>query len=52
MNPQRSANLPFLVVAFATNVDLANLNAKLNSLESKVNQIINVLQTYGLFDGA
>ena len=36
----------------ADSVDLADLNAKLNSLESKVNQIINALQTYGLFGGA
>jgi len=37
------------VVAGADSVDLADLNAKLNSLETKVNQVITALQTYGLF---
>jgi len=40
------------VAGGADSVDLADLNAKLNSLESKVNQIINALQMYGLFGGA
>jgi len=37
------------VIAGADTVDLADLNAKINSLENKVNQVITALQTYGLF---